>query len=72
MAELYPDLKDRPIKDTICLFDVDGTLLPARQSVSAEMLKLLSDLRNKCAIGFVSLHIEYQSCNKLTCTAGWG
>lgn len=56
MAELYPDLKDRPVKETICLFDVDGTLTPARQSVSAKMLKLLSELRHKCAIGFVSLH----------------
>lgn len=54
MAELYPDLKDRPIKETICLFDVDGTLTPARQTVSAEMLQILSKLRHKCAIGFVS------------------
>lgn len=53
MAELYPDLKERPVKETICLFDVDGTLTPARRSVSAEMLNLLSDLRHKCAIGFV-------------------
>lgn len=22
MAELYPDLRDRPIKETVCLFDV--------------------------------------------------
>lgn len=54
MAELYPDLKDRPIKETICLFDVDGTLTPARQTVSAEMLQTLSRLRHKVAIGFVS------------------
>jgi hypothetical protein len=53
MAEQYPDLKDRPVKETICLFDVDGTLTPARQRVSPEMLKLLSQLRHKCAIGFV-------------------
>lgn len=26
----YPPLEDRPIKNTICLFDVDGTLSPAR------------------------------------------
>lgn len=56
MAEQYPDLKDRPIKETICLFDVDGTLTPARKHVSAEMLKLLSELRHKCVIGFVSLY----------------
>ncbi len=55
MAELYPDLKDRPVKETVCLFDVDDTLTPARQSVSAEMLKLLSKLRHKCAIGYVRL-----------------
>ncbi|KAL2415718.1 Phosphomannomutase [Exophiala dermatitidis] len=53
MAELFPDLKDRPIKETICLFDVDGTLTPARQTVSAEMLQTLSRLRHKVAIGFV-------------------
>jgi phosphomannomutase len=58
MAELYPDLKDRPVKETVCLFDVDGTLTPARQSVSAEMLKLLSEVRHKCAIGFVSLKLN--------------
>jgi hypothetical protein len=28
---LFPPLNDRPIKDTICMFDVDGTLTPARQ-----------------------------------------
>jgi hypothetical protein len=52
-AEQYPDLKDRPVHETICLFDVDGTLTPARQRVSPEMLRLLSELRHKCAIGFV-------------------
>lgn len=26
----YPPLEERPIKNTICLFDVDGTLTPAR------------------------------------------
>ena len=55
MAELYPDLKDRSIKETLALFDVDNTLTPARETVSAEMLKVLSELRHKCAIGFVSL-----------------
>ena len=52
-AAQYADLKDRPVKETICLFDVDGTLTPARKRVSSEMLKLLSELRHKCAIGFV-------------------
>jgi len=27
----YPPIFDRPIKNTICLFDVDGTLTPARR-----------------------------------------
>lgn len=27
----FPPLNARPIKDTVCLFDVDGTLTPARQ-----------------------------------------
>ncbi|RAL62508.1 hypothetical protein DID88_005073 [Monilinia fructigena] len=39
--------------NTICLFDVDGTLSPARLSASAEMLSLLAALRQKCAIGYV-------------------
>ena len=26
----FPPLEERPLKDTICLFDVDGTLTPAR------------------------------------------
>lgn len=46
-------LEARPVKKTICLFDVDGTLTPARRNVSPEMLQLLSALRHKCAIGFV-------------------
>lgn len=50
----FPDLKDRPLKDTICLFDVDETLTKARQSVKPEMLDLLLRLRQKCAIGYVS------------------
>jgi phosphomannomutase len=72
MAELYPDLKDRPVKETICLFDVDGTLGPARQSASAEMLKLLSDLRQKCAIGYVRQEAEHHVYIKLISGVGWG
>lgn len=30
-AAIYPPLEDRPVKNTICLFDVDGTLTPARR-----------------------------------------
>ncbi|KFA62558.1 hypothetical protein S40285_05703 [Stachybotrys chlorohalonatus IBT 40285] len=52
-APAYPPLEDRPLKDTICLFDVDGTLTPARLSASPEILELLRRLRQKCAIGFV-------------------
>ncbi|KZZ93073.1 Eukaryotic phosphomannomutase [Ascosphaera apis ARSEF 7405] len=49
----YPPLEERPVKNTICLFDVDGTLTPARRTASPEMLDVLSRLRQKCAIGFV-------------------
>ncbi|KAL2351718.1 eukaryotic phosphomannomutase [Cryomyces antarcticus] len=52
-ASIIPPLNQRPVKNTICLFDVDGTLTPARRSVSPEMLQLLSALRHKVAIGFV-------------------
>ncbi|WFD25612.1 phosphomannomutase [Malassezia nana] len=37
----------------LCLFDVDGTLTPARQQVSEEMLATLKELREHVAIGFV-------------------
>ncbi|OIW34402.1 eukaryotic phosphomannomutase [Coniochaeta ligniaria NRRL 30616] len=53
MSPSYPPLEDRPLKNTICLFDVDGTLTPARGAVSAEMLSLLAQLRQQCAIGTV-------------------
>ncbi|KAM0471465.1 hypothetical protein ACHAPX_009378 [Trichoderma viride] len=52
-APAYTPLEDRPLKDTICLFDVDGTLTPARLDASPEILDLLQALRNKCSIGFV-------------------
>lgn len=38
---------------TLVLFDVDGTLTPARLGVSDEMLKTLKKLREKVVIGFV-------------------
>jgi len=50
---VIPTLDQRPIMNTICLFDVDGTLTPARGTVSPEILQLLSQLRHKVAIGFV-------------------
>ncbi|KAF8573752.1 putative phosphomannomutase [Ramaria rubella] len=43
---------DRPIKK-LCLFDVDGTLGPARRPVSPEMQEVLRELRKKMAIGFL-------------------
>ncbi|KIL58529.1 hypothetical protein M378DRAFT_170526 [Amanita muscaria Koide BX008] len=43
---------DRPINKLI-LFDVDGTLTPARQTASQEMIDVLRALRKKVVIGFV-------------------
>ncbi|KAL2125863.1 hypothetical protein VTI74DRAFT_2450 [Chaetomium olivicolor] len=51
--EAYPSLADRPIKNTICLFDVDDTLTPARNPASPEMLATLEALRRKVAIAYV-------------------
>jgi len=39
--------------DTIVLFDVDGTLTPARDVIRPEMKKVLTELRKKVVIGFV-------------------
>ncbi|KAF9585399.1 Phosphomannomutase [Lunasporangiospora selenospora] len=44
---------DRTNPDTICLFDVDGTLTPARLRITDSMLETLVELRKKCVIGFV-------------------
>ncbi|KAI5811527.1 eukaryotic phosphomannomutase [Peziza echinospora] len=52
-AALFPPLLERPIPNTICLFDVDDTLTPARRPVKPEMLALLHKLREKVVIGFV-------------------
>lgn len=38
---------------TLVLFDVDGTLTPARLTISEEMKKTLEKLREKVVIGFV-------------------
>ncbi|KAN0137171.1 Eukaryotic phosphomannomutase [Lactarius tabidus] len=46
------DFSDRP-SNKLVLFDVDGTLTPARQGVSPEMHQLLKELRKKLVIGFV-------------------
>lgn len=51
-ADVLP-FAERKLPDTICLFDVDGTLTPARLHVSDEMRALLAELRKTCAIGYV-------------------
>ncbi|GAA5954598.1 hypothetical protein JCM3765_003826 [Sporobolomyces pararoseus] len=43
----------RPQGDVICLFDVDGTLTPARRTASPEILEVLKQVRQKAVIGFV-------------------
>ncbi|CCG83500.1 Phosphomannomutase [Taphrina deformans PYCC 5710] len=52
-VSVFPPLKERAIKDTLVLFDVDGTLTPARRDASPEMLLMLQKLRTQVAIGFV-------------------
>ncbi|KAF2787763.1 phosphomannomutase-like protein [Melanomma pulvis-pyrius CBS 109.77] len=52
-AAIYPPLNQRPLKNTIVLFDVDDTLTIPRLPVTPEMLQILSELRHKCAIGYV-------------------
>ncbi|KAI7903458.1 eukaryotic phosphomannomutase [Cokeromyces recurvatus] len=47
------EFSDRQHPDTIVLFDVDGTLTPARAFVSDEMKETLANIRKKVAIGFV-------------------
>lgn len=53
MAVSFPPLAERPIANTIVLFDVDGTLTPARLRAAPEILQLLQNLRQKVAIGYV-------------------
>ncbi|KAB5558001.1 eukaryotic phosphomannomutase [Coniochaeta sp. 2T2.1] len=52
-AAAYPPLSERPIKNTILLFDVDDTLTPPRNPATPEMLAALEKLRQKVAIGYV-------------------
>ncbi|CAO3637023.1 unnamed protein product [Cunninghamella echinulata] len=52
MSTVLP-FSERKYPDTLVLFDVDGTLTPARQSVSNEVLTTLEELRKKVVIGFV-------------------
>lgn len=44
---------DRTNPKTLVLFDVDGTLTPARLTISDEMRDTLTKLRKKAVIGFV-------------------
>jgi len=44
---------DDRVTKKLVLFDVDGTLTPARQKASPEIIKTLRDLRKKAIIGFV-------------------
>ncbi|KAJ2816979.1 Phosphomannomutase 1 [Coemansia erecta] len=44
---------DREFPTTICLFDVDGTLTPARGVITDSMKQALAALRKKCVVGFV-------------------
>lgn len=47
------DVASRKHPKTICLFDVDGTLTPARQHISKAMLEKLKALKEQCVLGFV-------------------
>jgi len=47
------DFANRELPKSIVLFDVDGTLTPARLMASKAMLDLLVKLRKKVVIGFV-------------------
>ncbi|CEP07514.1 hypothetical protein [Parasitella parasitica] len=47
------DFSDREHPDTIVLFDVDGTLTPARDFIRDDMKKTLQNLKKKVVIGFV-------------------
>jgi phosphomannomutase len=44
---------DRALSKTLVLFDVDGTLTPARRSATPEMINILQEVRKKVVIGFV-------------------
>jgi phosphomannomutase len=39
--------------DILVLFDIDGTLTPARKTISNEMLETLKVLRKRVVVGFV-------------------
>ena len=45
--------KERKQPNVICLFDVDGTITPARKFISPEMMDTLKRLTKQCVVGFV-------------------
>ncbi|KPV74183.1 uncharacterized protein RHOBADRAFT_66547 [Rhodotorula graminis WP1] len=47
------EFASRPQGEILCLFDVDGTLSPARRTASPAMLEVLKQVRQKAVIGFV-------------------
>jgi phosphomannomutase len=47
------DWSNKEHPDTLVLFDVDGTLTPARLEISPAMKQALADLRKKVVVGFV-------------------
>ena len=48
-----PEFQSKEHPDVLVLFDVDGTLTPARLTISPEMKDCLRKLRKKVCIGFV-------------------
>ncbi|CAD6589697.1 MAG: Phosphomannomutase [Tremellales sp. Tagirdzhanova-0007] len=57
-ANVFPSgikpFKERKLPKLICMFDVDGTLNPARQAATPEMISILKKLRGYTATAFVS------------------
>ncbi|KAN0063987.1 Phosphomannomutase 1 [Thecaphora frezii] len=53
MATVLNEFQEKQQPRVLCLFDVDGTLTPARQGVSQQMLDVLAQLRQKCVTGVV-------------------
>lgn len=45
---------ERVLPKSICMFDVDGTLTPARDNATPEMMATLKKLRDYTAVAFVS------------------
>jgi len=56
MADMadYPPLTERPIKNTICLFDVDGTLSPARRVGTPFSTMRLQAMETNCILDGLS------------------